>query len=417
MKKRSIYSIFFLLFISMLALRAGNFVYSKEDAQDDVVFVDRTNGEIEVLSDEIQGKKNKVNKIKEKQKKYTEAIRAKQKEKSTLDNQLAILDNRLAKIKLDVEAVEINIDKMGLEIQRVKLAIKDRNIEIEDEKNSIANVLKVLHQEDQGDALEILLLNTSLSDFLTQVQYLEDLNKGVRESLSKLKHLRDDLLKEEKKLNDKNTKLALLKKELTEKQDQFKSEVENKEYLVRQVSSSETQYQTLLAQAKKEQNDAASEIASLEKIVRAKLASLEGDQLSFNDNGLTWPVPKNTITALFHDPDYPYRHIFEHPAVDIRAGQGTPLKAAASGYVARAKDAGMGYSYIMIIHGDGLSTVYGHVSKIYVKEDEYVLQGQTIGLSGGMPGTPGAGRLTTGPHLHFEVRKEGFPVDPLQYLP
>ena len=192
--------------------------------------------------------------------------------------------------------------------------------------------------------------------------------------------------------------------------------MEGKETLLVQVNSSETEYQRLLRESKAEQQEAASEIASMEKLIRAKLATLQGKELEFNENGLVWPVKKNVITAYFHDPDYPYRHIFEHPAIDIRAGQGSVLKASASGYVARAKDAGMGYSYIMIIHGDGISTVYGHVSKIMVNQDDYVVQGQTIGLSGGMPGTPGAGRLTTGPHLHFEVRKDGIPVNPLNYL-
>ena len=110
-------------------------------------------------------------------------------------------------------------------------------------------------------------------------------------------------------------------------------------------------------------------------------------------------------------------YIFKNPAFDIRPSQGSTLTAAASGYVAIAKNAGKGYSYIMIVHGNGLATVYGHVSKIYVQTDEYVVQGQTIGLTGGMPGTSGAGSLTTGPHLHFEVRLNGVPVDPLDYLP
>jgi hypothetical protein len=75
----------------------------------------------------------------------------------------------------------------------------------------------------------------------------------------------------------------------------------------------------LLKQSKKEQEDANAEIASMEKLVRAKLAKLEGKKLELNPNGLVWPVTKNTITAYFHDPDYPFRNIFEHPAVDVRA--------------------------------------------------------------------------------------------------
>jgi murein DD-endopeptidase MepM/ murein hydrolase activator NlpD len=71
----------------------------------------------------------------------------------------------------------------------------------------------------------------------------------------------------------------------------------------------------------------------------------------------------------------------------------------------------------MIVHADGLSSVYGHVNQISVENEQFVTKGQVIGYSGGMPGTRGAGPLSTGPHLHLEIRLNGVPVDPLNYLP
>ncbi len=375
------------------------------------------NEEIKELNSEIQGKKSKLKKIEEQKKTYSKSIIAKQQERASLANQLAILDNRIAKAELDIDGTQIEIDRVNLEIKKVNTEIKSKNEEIQKEKDHISNILKIIYKQSRVNTLEIMLLNDSLSEFLNEMKYLEDTNKEVGESLDKLKRYKRQLENSKERLNKKDEELDKKKEDLNEKKLALESEKENKFFILDQVRNSEAMYQSLLSRIKSEQSQAASDIASLEKSVRTKIANMQGERLEFNDGGLVWPVPKNVITSYFHDPEYPFRYIFEHPAIDIRAGQGTILKASASGYVARAKNAGKGYSYIMIIHGDGISTVYGHVSKIYVKEDEYVVQGQTIGLSGGMPGTPGAGRFTTGPHLHFEVRKEGIPVNPLEYLP
>lgn len=383
----------------------------------DFVIGGDVNNNIKELNKEIQQKKDNMEALKAKQEKYARALRQAQSEKASLASQLAILDNRLAQSEMEIEQTQTEIDVTGLEIKKIDAEIKDINKNIETEKEHLAVILRLMHKQDRVSALEILLLNDNLSEFLNQVKYLENINGAMGESVNNLYGYKEDSEKKLTALNNKNNELNNLKKDLEDKKTGLSEEQDTKIFVLDQTKSSEKEYQRLIEQAKREQAAASADLALKEKQVREKISQLEGTKLEFNDTGMIWPVQKNTITAYFHDPDYPFKFIFEHPAIDIRAGQGTALKAAASGYVARAKDAGKGYSYIMIVHGDGLATVYGHVSKIYVSENEYVVQGQTIGLSGGLPGTSGAGNLTTGPHLHFEVRLNGIPVDPLNYLP
>ncbi|PIV51695.1 hypothetical protein CO115_02865 [Candidatus Falkowbacteria bacterium CG_4_9_14_3_um_filter_36_9] len=375
------------------------------------------NNDIKILNDQIKEKKNQVEKIQERQKKYNESLKNIISEKSSLQSQLALLDNRLASAEIDVEEIKTEIEITNLEIKKIKTEIKNKNDEITKEKDHLENIIRLIYKQDDTSVLEIILLNNNLSDFLNQTKYLEDINSEIDNSLNTLKDYKKQLEQSLGQLDGKQTEFLNQKIKLEEKIKSLAAEKETKNYILEQTKVSEREYQNLINTAKEEQQAAASEIANLEKSVREKVENLPDNKLEFNDSGLIWPVPKNTITSLFHDPGYPFRYIFEHPAVDIKAAQGTPLKVAASGYVARAKDAGKGYSYIMIVHGNGLSTVYGHVSAIYVKEDDYVVQGQIIGKSGGLPGSPGAGQLTTGPHLHFEVRLNGIPVNPLEYLP
>ena len=131
---------------------------------------------------------------------------------------------------------------------------------------------------------------------------------------------------------------------------------------------------------------------------------------------LNWPVdPSRGITATFHDPTYPFKNLFQHPGVDVRASVGTTVKSAAGGYVAWNKTGRMYGNYLMVVHPGNIATVYAHLSRFIAKPDTYVERGDALGLSGGMPGQPGAG-LSTGPHLHFETRVFGIPVNPRAFL-
>jgi murein DD-endopeptidase MepM/ murein hydrolase activator NlpD len=131
----------------------------------------------------------------------------------------------------------------------------------------------------------------------------------------------------------------------------------------------------------------------------------------------SWPV-YGTVSAGFHNADYMKHFGVPHYGLDIVVGQGTPVTAASDGVVFLVREGGeKGYTYILIGHRDGYATLYGHLSQTLAQAGQEVVAGQVIGLSGGKPGTNGAGPMTTGPHLHFEVIERGVNIDPKTMLP
>ncbi len=381
-------------------------------------YEEEINQEIKNLNNKISGSKKKIEDIQNQQQEYNNLIAQKRTEQGSLSNELEILNAQAAKAQLEIEASELEIDKTNLEVKKTTLDIQDKDDQINKEKEHIATMLRLMYKQDQVSALEILLLNNSLADFVNQLQYLENTNEEISDSVESLKVTKDKLEENKRVLTLKEEELNTLKKTLEDQRLVLTQQQEDKNFLLEETKQSEKKYQYLLETARKEQQRTSAEISGLEKSVREKLEKLKGNT-DLNYTGFVWPTGRSYVTSSFHDPEYPFRRsLGEHSGMDIRASYGTTLKAAANGYVARVKfDGSRNYAYIMIIHGDGLSTVYGHVSGVSVKADDYVVQGQVIGKTGGLPGSPGSGPFCTGAHLHFEVRKNGIPVNPATYLP
>ncbi len=367
------------------------------------------------LNDLTAQKKKAIEELKKQSDLYEKNIEIMESEAVNLSNQLAILNNNIAKTQVDIKTAELEIDEVNLEIQNVELEINNQEKRINNQKEILSGLVRKIYQSDQENNLKILILNNSLSEFFNQANYLEETSKDLQKNLNRIKILKEQLQNQEKELGSNKQELETFKSQLENKKNNLDEELNAKNGLLAETKNSEQKFKKLLVQLKQQQDQINADIVDLEIEIRKKLGSSSIGSIS---SGLIWPVnPTRGISAYFHDPNYPFRYVFEHPAIDIRQYQGTPIKAAADGYVARAKDGGFGYSYVMLIHDQGIATVYGHVSKILVAENTYVKQGDIIALSGGMPGTPGAGPLTTGPHLHFEVRLNGIPVNPLDYLP
>ncbi|MFH2063234.1 MAG: peptidoglycan DD-metalloendopeptidase family protein [bacterium] len=373
-------------------------------------------GEIENINSEVQRKREQVKELNDRIDHYKKLISEKKIEGATLGDQINLIESQVAKTKVSIEVSEQEIKSIELQMVRLEGRIKEAQDQVERERDMLGSLVRQLHyrQSDQS-VLEILLSHDTFSGFFDELYSVVSLERRMHDSVKRIDGLRVRLEEQQQESELKRADVTSRRLALEATRRKLEDDMSLKTSLLSETMSSELEYRYMLAELKREQSEADSEIVTLEKSLRSKMDLAE--RLGQGTGSLSWPVnPDRGLSTNFHDPDYPFRNVFEHPGIDIRAYQGTPIRAVASGIVGRAKNAGMGYSYVLLVHGNDLSSVYGHLSKITVKEDTFVERGEIIGYSGGMPGTPGAGKLTTGPHLHFEVRQGGIPVNPLNYL-
>lgn len=372
--------------------------------------------EIESINQEVQRKKSQIDDLNDRIEHYRSLVLEKKTEAASLQDQVALIENQIAKAQVGIDIAGKEVRALELEIQRIDVNVADKEQQMARERRLLGALARKLYRRQYGSSmLELLLAHRSFSEFFDTLYTIAALQREVNTALDRVQDLHTELGIERQLREEKKIAVADRKRQLEVERRKLEDDRLLKETILTETNASELRFRYALAELKREQNDADSEIQYLEQVLREKIDI--NDRLGTGATVLSWPVePTRGLSSLFHDPDYPFRNVFEHPAVDVRAYQGTPVRAAASGIVARAKDAGMGYSYVMLIHNNDVSTVYGHLSRIVAKEDTFVERGELIGYSGGTPGTPGAGQLTTGPHLHFETRLRGIPVDPLGYL-
>jgi murein DD-endopeptidase MepM/ murein hydrolase activator NlpD len=174
-----------------------------------------------------------------------------------------------------------------------------------------------------------------------------------------------------------------------------------KEGLVAQVRGRKREFETQIAQLRAESNAITAFLRSVQK----------GQGKAISGKGiLASPIPGAAVTSGFGSRVHPvYGDVRTHTGIDFRAATGTPVRAAGAGKVVYAGWRG-GYGNTVIIdHGNSLATLYGHLSSIAVGVGQSVAKGQIVARAGSTG-------LSTGPHLHFEVRANGVPVNPYSYL-
>lgn len=372
--------------------------------------------DVDDLNGEINKRQNRVKELDSLIGTYKDRIEQKKGETASLENQLALLENRIKEKELGVERAKVEIESLTLEIRLIEREIGAQEARILKQKYLIADIVRRINKADAVTAIDVLLSEQSLSGFFARLEELKKLQRGLGNMLERVKTVKAGLEQKQQARLNKQRDVEQQKTRLRKEQLALAAERNYRSSLVGETKLKEQEFERILYELRQQQQTTAEDISSLESKLKEKLNSVD-EALARGDILLNWPVdPARGITALFHDPTYPFRYLFEHPGTDIRAPVGTPVKSAAGGYVAWNKRGRMYGNYVMIVHPGGIATVYAHLSRFGAQPDTYVERREVIGYSGGRPGDPGAG-LSSGPHLHFEVRQDGIPTDAENYLP
>lgn len=357
---------------------------------------------------------------------YQAQLDAATKQKSTLQstvNALALAQKQLAS---QISVTQNKIAAATLTIQKLSLSIADKETTVADNRNAIASTLREAAQDEALPLLARLVSNDSFAQAWRTADALAQLDHALGEDIARLTAARDALAENRDAVSAQKTRLVGLKNDLATQKRSVDATKAAQVKLLAETKNKESNYQQLIAQKRASEQSFEQELIALQSqlnlIVHPGLLPRVGSGV------LSWPfslafmqncaVRTNIFSNRFCVTQYfgttPFStanpQVYNghgHNGIDIAAPIGTPVVVALSGTVldtgntdlVRDASGRQCYSFgkwVLIEHGDGLDTLYAHLSEIDAAPGQRVATGQAIGLSG-MTG------YATGPHLHFSV--------------
>jgi murein DD-endopeptidase MepM/ murein hydrolase activator NlpD len=329
-------------------------------------------------------------------------------QRQDLEAKVAALDAQIAEATQRVEAAEAEIARIQAQIDTVQRDIDRIKAEIEASKEKFNQALLALYKGGGNGSNNFTLLSTGggAHDVIAGSKYLGENSRQFERELERQGSLKDQLDDAQNDLRKEQAKAQEAEQVAAQERDRvgrLRAQADDER---QQVAAAEQQEQQVIdgIQARK------AEFQAQYDAVQAQItASVSRGNPTPGNHRFIWPV-NGPITSPFGYRQDPVLGGYRlHAGVDIAASQGTPIKAAGDGVVKMAGWNGGYGNFTLIDHGGGLATGYGHQSRIAVSIGQHVSTGEVIGYVG----STGA---STGPHLHWEVRVNGSPVDPMGWV-
>ena len=334
--------------------------------------------------------------------------------KSVLDDRIILTGMEIDNINETIELYVVLIQEKEIE---VSAAIDRENAQLR------KYMTRVRDMEENGiiTYLEIIFDSTSFSDLLARLDFVGDIMQADENTYNNLIIAHNETIVAKEDLELTKQEMEVVKDHLEEKYVELGEQLEEASELIKQIEDSLESFSALYAEESAESDRIQREInAKVEELKRqeaeeaaAAAAAAEAAAAGrvSGTGQLMWPVPSaGVITSGFGVRLHPIHNVYiQHWGVDIPAGYGSSIIAADSGSVIISTYSSSYGNYVVIDHGNGMTTLYAHMSASAVGAGESVGKGQVIGYVG----STGA---STGSHLHFEVSKDGVKVDPQRYL-
>jgi murein DD-endopeptidase MepM/ murein hydrolase activator NlpD len=379
-------------------------------------------------------------------------------QRKTLEEALAILDSTIAQTEAQITLSNIRIREKDIKAQELSQLSIDLSKKIYASRKTILSYVANIYAEwnmvfgtdGEIDIVRWLLLSdkdtdTMLSDIaykslvtLIWQEFVDEYRTLKKESYLLWMQIEDERRNLESLRNETELQKSLLESQRGERvrliditrgqEEVYQNYIQAQELALASVEDSwkkaDEQYQNWLASVlsdawcnQRKTSEFNKKCQNIEIYFRNERELQKTEFLSWTANIFSWPVESRRVTAFFRDAEYYHYVGSHHDAIDIGTPQGTDIYAPAAGYVYYALPPSPGwYSYMALKHRDGYMTVYGHLSEVAVSEWQFVNAGDRIAKSGGAIGTPWAGPMTSGPHLHFELWKNKEAVDPLRHM-
>lgn len=354
---------------------------------------------IDKLTDELETKKEEIKRLEADTKKYKDLIEQKRKEIDSFKKEIGIMEAEITKVGNDIKKTNVQIDATSLEIGNTEAEIVHYENEIKNQKIILSYLIADMYERTMDSNLEIFLRNDNLSEYYNNKEYTNTVENNAKGTLDNLKDVKFNLEKTKTRLEGKKRELGDLKKTLQSQKEVLDDKKEEKDNLLTATQGKEKKYQQIKSELEKKQQDVQKELYELEEKIRE---AVKPKNIPSPGSGvLSWPIADPVITQGYgstKETGFQNRWYKFHNGIDFRAPTGTPILAAADGTVTAIGNNGK-YAYgkwVLIKHGNGLSTLYGHFSSQLVSKGDTVKKGDVVGLSGSTG-------YSTGAHLHFTV--------------